>query len=334
MLELPIVIPKYQTIPRFTSGLAILYAWDKEIADAWVANNCISAVFIEYIENPSRLFLLPMYTLLNCCLFDVYRYPYKKIGNMNEFIEDLLSDGFYLSTFIDAFYLPSYVAVYKESHSCHQILIYGKSGNSLKVADHIIGGDGTFRIFEVEYSMFYESMVSAHEVYLNKMTNSADIYAIRVKKELANYHFSSKALKSSLANYLGSEIIIGNNWPNEMEYFGNSFGYSALLRVLNYFKDNLYNYHFTYGAISFVRLAHELYTHVSIVLLASKMSKCKKLIQMAEMNLRNSLLMRNSLLKFAWSGDWSRSGFVLNDLESIINSDHAICSGLYESIIV
>ena len=57
MKVLPLVLPKYETVPWFTSGLAVLYAYDPTVADMWVTHNCISVNFNTINNKPCGYYI-------------------------------------------------------------------------------------------------------------------------------------------------------------------------------------------------------------------------------------------------------------------------------------
>ena len=290
MIELPICIPKFQTLPGHTAGLSILYALDERIADAWVANNCISVCFL-YHEDEDHLpylQLMPVYTLSSCCLFEIFKYPYtdfelnhyNHMKSLHDFIKNSLENQRYVSTSVDAYFLSCHSGIYKSHHFCHPIIVYGMEGNILKVADHFIGSGGKFCLSEVSIDEFYKGLISAHEEYqeLNYLPN---IYTIKLKEDYNDYFFSKRAVKSSLSQYINSDIVIGSNMASDNYFSKYKVGYDGLTAFLEYFK-NLTEFNGIH-----VRLAHELYTHTQIISLVAEQTQL--FVERSKENMRYAL---------------------------------------------
>ena len=327
MIELPIKIPRIQTVPNFTNGLAILYSLNETVADAWVANNCISITFQYYIESnfAPYLHVLPPFTLIDCCLFDTYRYSLKSIYNLGELIEDSLRDGFYIGTSIDVFYLPCHEATYHTFHMSHPILIYGIDFHTLKVADHFFTGEGSYSLAETDMESFLEGIKSAHEIY-TETNNLRDVYQIRMKEKYETYLFSTKLVKSNLSQYLHSDATVMRNWPLVHPYLHHHFGYNALLALYEYFKGETTEYHRVH-----VRLAHELYAHILIIALVARQVQQDNLIILAESNVDRGLMLRNKLIKASLTKSFPKYD-IEELLREIIESDYEVCKKLHDSL--
>jgi hypothetical protein len=331
MYTLPMTVPPFQTIPCFSQGLSILYANNKDLADNWVVNNCVSLQFIHiHTQNETAyLSIEPHFVIFNSSLLETYKIPLSFYDDFSPFISRALKDNYYVCASVDVFYLPCHEAGYKNIHIVHPILVYGiNEKDELLVADHFIAGSGKFSLSIVSYEDFYQGLISAHNEY-SYQNYFSELYITRYNHNKTEHSVDLFVLKRIIENFLNSEVVA--YYPNNLDILDRElqFGYKGLTGLVDYLS--------TVKALSneHIRLLHELYTHFSIVNLMIKKANCTGLIEASDDVVKKSLLLRNSLSISLLRRDVLKKDTISLDvslLQKLIDKDFYMLSEVYSVI--
>lgn len=256
--DLPITVPPYQTVPSFTNALGILYAHDSEIANRWVANNCINLVFLEREKDigASFLHIQPTYAAENCCLLETYRIPIDIHSDISFGITQWIKKEYYVVCSLDCYYLSCYHTV---THFVHPVLLWGFDDKQkiFKIADHI---NGKYEFGRIGYNEFNKSMISANDEFV-KLNYYKGINLYKYSKK-ENYSTEIEIIDSHLKDHLESRTCI--NYPTLLDEFSNqnkfTCGINALYRLEYYIRNN--------QELELIRLMHEYLVHAQIIKLS------------------------------------------------------------------
>lgn len=288
---LPLVIPKYQTIPSFTHGLAILYANNPNIADIWVINNCLSIRFLadDVINGNSYLHIMPSYTIPSCFLLKLYNKPFDLNDDVSNMIKSHINNGYYILASVDCYFLSCHVSAKNNYHFVHPIIVYGYDAEKLFVADHFFNDDNKFSLNTVSPDEFTEGYISAHTTHSDK-NYFPDMNLIQYREPIFEYAINKNHIKKIVHNYLESRFY------NEYNVYGDYdkqhiCGYNALLTAIDFLKRTNIQYP------NNIRLLHEIVTHSEILFLAISNLNIAVLKDDAKYYVEYCIMLRNWLIR-------------------------------------
>lgn len=243
--ELPVTFPKVSVYPKHAIPLSILN--NSEKSNAWFYSNYIqlkcSTTFLE--RTPADAF--DYYTLYP----EFYENPYLYSERLSidtiyflkediiDFLEKMISDGYYLYTHVDEFFIPDTNA-YNNYHFPHAILIYGYD-KSAKIFN-IAGFDKIkFSFRKCEYRCIQDAFQSIYENVhvVNHLQKDyfKFTYMLKIKEE-NGYELDIEWISDQIEDYLNSQ-----NSSRRFRGFSNKtsdyYGVSIYGKLLMYYKDTI-----------------------------------------------------------------------------------------------
>lgn len=225
-IQLPLVVPPFQTIAPFTQYLSILYANHTAAAENWVCNNCLTISFHPSFDGvePDYLLVEPMRTFFLCKLLDDYKAPYEFFEKLD--IKEILSQGYYIFSEIDAFELPSNTASYQIDHRLHPVLMNGYEGDLIFIADHFLTGSGHYTVDKTELSHIKKAFHFYDRPDYNvwdgnpygMVDNTGGVHLLKFRSELAaQYELDRTRVKYLLTEHRYSRL------PREFRRFAEDY---------------------------------------------------------------------------------------------------------------